>query len=110
MMVICDHAHECDKECNHKQMHEHGPVCDWSGCTWQNPRVCVNTDRAQLIELVWQIKQKGLINELLEMLKEPRKRTLRAPAASPPPLGDETAISPVGARPTRKSKKEESHV
>lgn len=100
MMVICDHAHECDRLCSHAERHEHGPVCDWSGCTWQHPRVCVDTDRAKLIELVYQVRQKGLVNELLEMLKEPRKRTPRAPVSPNP------AISTTGARPKTTRKKE----
>ena len=105
-MVICDHAHECDKECNHRVMHDHTSICDWSGCTWQHPRQCVDAVKSKLIECAAYIKQHGLVNDMLTLLKEPRKRkptTIPADQVSTP-LPD--AISPVGVKHKTSRKKE----
>jgi hypothetical protein len=106
MMVICDHAATCRSmtSCSHRILHEQKEMCQWKGCHVAHPRTCVEESSAKLIAFVAEVRAMGKLEELRALLKEPRRRTPRAPV---PP---EPAMSTTGARQTRKSKKEESHV
>ena len=105
-MVICDHAHECDKECNHRVMHDHTSICDWTGCTWQHPRKCIEESTGKIMAFVSEVRAMGKLEELKALLKEPRKRkptTIPADQVSTP-LPD--AISPAGVKHKTSRKKE----
>ena len=101
-MVICDHAATCRSitSCSHRILHEQKEMCQWRGCHVAHPRTCVEESSAKLIAFVAEVKAMGKLEELKALLKEPRKRTPRAPVSPEP------AISTTGARPKTTRKKE----
>lgn len=83
-MLICDHAHVCDKSCPHRQFHEYTDICAWQGCTYQHPRACVSTTQARLVEFVTWVVKENLVEECRKLLKI--KAHHPAPGPVPPPL------------------------